>query len=412
MHIFYSQPVQVSEYAENTLPTVENATEDLVEPLEESSDDSFLPYPLANAMPMPLLEILTLADPDPVQEAILPLADLPASPDLPDPAWLPLIRRLAADGFDANTMADLFTRLGSGSYTPAYMGAKITELYGTPGIGINRDKVPSPKIPPGYTPPVSDISVGSCLAFLKEYESVLTDIRVKHGVSAPVILAVLLIETGLGQDLGKDLAFRALASMAATTSSELLASRGNSRQRAGVRASSLTATLRDKSNWAYNELKALIRYADKLSIDPITIPGSIYGAIGICQFMPSNIELFGVDGDKDGMINLFCLIDAMYSVAGYLDANGWRGAATDAQKHRVIRTYNHDDMYAAAVLASSKRLDNALQGKGKISLQSNALIGGHGRVPSARLDPSLRRLRHVPRAARVQSLEEYKSILQ
>ena len=45
-----------------------------------------------------------------------------------------------------------------------------------------------------------------------------------------------------------------------------------------------TAT-RDRSEWGYRELLALLRYAAANGRNPSSIPGSIYGAIGICQFM-------------------------------------------------------------------------------------------------------------------------------
>jgi membrane-bound lytic murein transglycosylase B len=192
----------------------------------------------------------------------------------------------------------------------------------------------------------------------------------------------------------------------------MLAGMGNSRQKARVNPASLARTLREKSEWAYAELKALIRHAEQLNRDPVGIPGSIYGAVGICQFMPSNIEIFGVDGDNDGGIDLFNLVDAMYSVASYLEGNGWRGASTDALKNQVILSYNKDSLYASTVLATSKRLASALKGTGKISPRSNAVVGGYSKNPYARLDPSLRRPRNVPSSARVNSLGDYQQVLQ
>ncbi len=39
----------------------------------------------------------------------------------------------------------------------------------------------------------------------------------------------------------------------------------------------------------------MIRYAERDGVDPLDIRGSIYGAIGMCQFMPTNVFSFGVD---------------------------------------------------------------------------------------------------------------------
>ena len=113
---------------------------------------------------------------------------------------------------------------------------------------------------------------------------------------------------------------------------------------------------RQKANWAYKELKALIAYAEKKGVDPVTIPGSIFGAIGLCQFMPSNADLFGVDADGDGIIDLFSSSDAMCSIANYLKKNGWREGMSRERQHRVILSYNQSHTYANTVQAIADKL--------------------------------------------------------
>lgn len=52
--------------------------------------------------------------------------------------------------------------------------------------------------------------------------------------------------------------------------------------------------------------------------------GNSAGALGICQFMPSNIEKLGVDLDGDGVVNLSeSADDAIGSAAHYLREVGW-----------------------------------------------------------------------------------------
>ena len=47
--------------------------------------------------------------------------------------------------------------------------------------------------------------------------------------------------------------------------------------------------------------------------------GSFAGALGICQFMPSNIEKLGIDMDGDGKVDLTAsTADAVASAANYL----------------------------------------------------------------------------------------------
>lgn len=54
------------------------------------------------------------------------------------------------------------------------------------------------------------------------------------------------------------------------------------------------------------------------NVPPSHLPGSIYGAVGLCQFMPSNIAVYGADGNGDGRVDLFDTSDAIASLANYL----------------------------------------------------------------------------------------------
>ena len=52
--------------------------------------------------------------------------------------------------------------------------------------------------------------------------------------------------------------------------------------------------------------------------------GSFAGAIGYGQFMPSSLDRWGADGDKDGRIDMVeSEPDAIASVARFLTAHGW-----------------------------------------------------------------------------------------
>ncbi len=327
-----------------------------------------------------------------------------------DPAWVPLIERLAADGFDKAATRRLFARLGPESFTPAYMAAKITELHGVGGIGIRREDQLAPILPENRPTPPERLNIGACKALIATYADVFKDIKAKHGVPASEIVAILLVETGLGGDLGDDTALRALASMAAVDTPEKLALGGNSRQPARLSKARLQATLTEKSNWAYNEVVGLLRYAEQRGIDAATIPASMYGAVGVCQFMPSNIALYGCDGDGDGVVDLFALPDAFYSVARYLEAAGRRGATTPQARQAVFFAYNHDNGYAAGVLAASDRIERGLAGK--LGDAADPLAGFYLAGPRV-LDPSLRgRSRHITPKGRVTSLESYANVLQ
>jgi membrane-bound lytic murein transglycosylase B len=324
-----------------------------------------------------------------------------------DPAFAPLMERLVADGFSRARIETFFARLGPRAYTSAYMGLKLQELFGAAGIGVNRDDAPKPELPDGFEPPLQEVTVGDCLEFVQHRDAMLQALEKKYGVRRSVVLSLMLVETAMGRDMGRDIALRALAGMAQTTNAVELAAGGNARQARNINAARLADTLRKRSERAYREVVALLRWCEATGLDAARIPGSIYGAVGVCQFMPSNIEPYGVDGDGDGKINLYTPADAAHSAARYLEAHGWRDAATDAQRRKVLMAYNDDGFYASTVLGAAKRMERALAGK--ISPKSAALPGFG--VPSARLNPSLRRLRPVPARAAVRSLGDYKSLL-
>ena len=113
-----------------------------------------------------------------------------------------------------------------------------------------------------------------------------------------------------------------------------------------------------KSKWAYRELKAFLTYAYQEGLDPAEIPGSIAGAIGYAQFMPSNILAYGKDGNNDGSVDLLTHADSMASIANFLKRHGWRPGISRQKAEKVIYHYNHSDYYVNVVL----KIANLLKG--------------------------------------------------
>lgn len=71
------------------------------------------------------------------------------------------------------------------------------------------------------------------------------------------------------------------------------------------------------------ELVALSKFCLKSKIDCFAVKGSYAGAFGLVQFMPSSVLAYGVDGDGDGVIDLFNPMDAASSAAKFLIGHGW-----------------------------------------------------------------------------------------
>jgi len=179
----------------------------------------------------------------------------------------------------------------------------------------------------------------------------------QFGVAAEVITAIVLVETRLGTYLGKSNVFSTLSTMAALRDQGAreklwreMPSKGRyDRNRFDQKAD-------QRAPWAYKELKAFLRYTHASGIDPLQIEGSYAGAMGICQFMPSNIAKFGMDGNGDGRINLFDHTDAIYSVARYLQKHGWKSGLNEAEAMQVVKRYNLSTPYARTVLGVARKL--------------------------------------------------------
>jgi membrane-bound lytic murein transglycosylase B len=73
------------------------------------------------------------------------------------------------------------------------------------------------------------------------------------------------------------------------------------------------------------ELENTLLLARKSEIDPLALVGSFAGAVGLPQFMPGSILAYGVDFDKDGLVDLRnSPADAIGSVANFLVRHGWK----------------------------------------------------------------------------------------
>ena len=79
-----------------------------------------------------------------------------------------------------------------------------------------------------------------------------------------------------------------------------------------------------RSSFFTNQLFALMKAADKDKVDISDIFGSWAGAMGHFQFIPTTLELYGMDGNKDGKIDIIHSVsDAMFSAGNYLSKLGW-----------------------------------------------------------------------------------------
>jgi len=195
--------------------------------------------------------------------------------------------------------------------------------------------------------------------YVIDHSGALAAAEAQYNVPREIITAIMLVETQLGTLVGNQTVFNILSTMAAledTTVRKAFWSDLPTERRLKRKAFEKKADR--KSLWAYNELKALLRYVEAEKMDPVTIQGSYAGAMGYCQFMPSNVLRLGVDGNGDDRVDLFDHTDAIASVGNYLKHHGWKPGMTRQQQYQVILKYNYSKPYANTILDIAARLSN------------------------------------------------------
>ncbi|PWQ97421.1 lytic murein transglycosylase B [Leucothrix arctica] len=135
-------------------------------------------------------------------------------------------------------------------------------------------------------------------AFYNKYRRSLQRASAQYGVPEEYILGIMGVETIYGGNVGTDKAIDALATMSFM----------NSR----------------RGTYFASELEAYLLMTRRTGLDPLQPKASWAGALGLPQFMPSNIKKYGVDYDGDGAVNLWTPHDAIGSIANYLSKHGWR----------------------------------------------------------------------------------------
>jgi len=211
--------------------------------------------------------------------------------------------------------------------------------------------------PPVYEVILRDERLDEARDFLNKNRLLLESLSEKYGIPEEVAVGILTVETRVGKYLGEKKAFNTLASMSRFVDHDLVEPLFSDDTMTSVRRAWLRSNSRRVANWAFQELSALLEYTEANRQEPLSLVGSIYGAIGLSQFMPTSALEFGVDGNGDGQIDLFSLEDALYSMANYLRRNGWKTGTQGRQTQaRVLYRYNRSRTYVNTVLAVADHL--------------------------------------------------------
>ena len=143
--------------------------------------------------------------------------------------------------------------------------------------------------------------------FMLEYAAALRRAHAQYGVPEHIVAAIIGVETIYGQNTGRYRVIDALTTLAFDYPRRAVYFRG--------------------------ELEQYLLLAREQQIPYDSVLGSYAGAIGLPQFMPTNVRKLAVDFDGDGKVDLRdSVVDAIGSVAYYLSVHGWKSGAPVASQ--------------------------------------------------------------------------------
>jgi membrane-bound lytic murein transglycosylase B len=155
---------------------------------------------------------------------------------------------------------------------------------------------------------IEPIRINAGVRFWNENAGLLARAEAQYGVPAEIIAGIIGIETIYGRDPGRFRVVDVLTTLAF--------------------AYPESPNRNDRMQFFRSELEKTLLLARQEGIDPFSLLGSFAGAVGMPQFMPSNILKYGVDYDGDGIVDLRnSAADAIGSVANFLVAHGWDRSA-------------------------------------------------------------------------------------
>jgi membrane-bound lytic murein transglycosylase B len=255
-------------------------------------------------------------------------------------AYQPLIQRLTQDGFDSQFLSTLFL---DGRAEPIASRMSI--------------KIISGEAPDLYTQFMTAESILSAKRFLRENSNLLGEMGKGFEVDQEVVVAILLVESRFGENIGKWRVIPTLASMAVSDSPENLQ---RSYEKLLDEDSSLSyerveEVARRRANWAYQELKCFLKIIRDEKTDPLELRGSYAGALGMAQFVPSSYLAFA--WSNHGLDHwLLSKEESIFSIANYLKVHGWKKNLTLAKKKRILWHYNRSEPYINTIFEIAKKL--------------------------------------------------------
>jgi len=211
-----------------------------------------------------------------------------AAPIAPAPLDAFIASMVQKHGFDAQSLHGLFAEVERAD--------RILELMSRP----------AEKVKPWWEYRqlfISHKRIVDGVAFWRDHAETLARAERKYGVAPEVIVAIIGVETSYGRVTGSFKVLEALATLAFHYPGDNPA----------------------RSEFFRTQLEHFLLLAREEQVSPLSLEGSYAGAMGMPQFMPENYRKLAVDFDHDGVRDIWRNpVDAIGSVANYLQHHGWR----------------------------------------------------------------------------------------
>lgn len=197
-------------------------------------------------------------------------------------------------------------------------------------------------------------------SFLSTHQDSFTAAEKKYGVTRFAIAAIISVETNWGSYVGTEKVVNRLARVSSAGEPQNLRLNFEKLKSEDPSVSFEATQQRAKYLFEtfYPHVVALFHSYSEDSTKMLDLKGSVAGAFGLPQFLPKSLELFGVDGNNDGVVDLFTPEDAIFSVANFLKSSGWRKNMDPQQKLEVLWHYNRSEAYGRAIIRVALSLQN------------------------------------------------------
>ena len=162
--------------------------------------------------------------------------------------------------------------------------------------------------------------------FYSQNKKLILDVEKKYKIEKELLLALMGIETNFGKYVGK----MDILSSLATLSFD-----------------------KRRSEFFTKELLTLLKLIDDNQVNFETLYGSWAGAFGFFQFMPSTINGYAIDYDRNNYLDLKNNNDAFASAANYLNKMGW-----NKDTHCFYKIKLSEDIPEKYLNTSAKKITN------------------------------------------------------